>query len=163
MIPWWARNSLLRHAACCAGLFCGVLLCTGVICASGGGDSNRVHWKQIPEGQLKLDSKVPLVWNIYLPDKKKLNYLVLVLIGRRYIALDLKAKTAYAMVPEDLKAIGKDFESDPPMKPERVIPTTDWSLRDAGPAEIVKLTLGDYGRELEVQLPHIPDLRLGIY
>jgi hypothetical protein len=28
-----------------------------------------------------------------------------------------------------------------------------------GPAELVRLTLGDYGRVLEVSLPHLPDLR----
>jgi hypothetical protein len=28
-----------------------------------------------------------------------------------------------------------------------------------GPAELIKLTLGDYGRILEVELPHPRDLR----
>jgi hypothetical protein len=32
-------------------------------------------------------------------------------------------------------------------------------MHDVGPAESIKLTLGDYGRVLEVQLPHMPDMR----
>jgi hypothetical protein len=153
-----ARNSLLLKAAR------GIAVCSCVIFGVGSavansGDTSRIHWKQIPDAQLKLDSKVPLTWNVFLPDKKKLGNMVLVLVGRRYIALDIKARIAYAVVPADLQAQGKDFESDSPAKPDRVIPSTDWSERDAGPAEIVRLTLGDYGRVLEVQLPHMPDLR----
>lgn len=139
-------------------LSCGLFFGTNVLAARGA-DSGRIHWKQIQDAQLKLDSKVPLVWNVFQPDKKKLGNLVLVLLGRRYVALDIKAKVAYSVVPADLQTQGKDFESDPLTKPERVIPTTEWSERDAGPAEIIKLTLGDYGRVLEVQLPHMPDLR----
>jgi hypothetical protein len=152
------RNSLLLAAARgIAFAFCVFFAASAL--AANAGDSGRIHWKQIPDAQLKLDSKVPLTWNVYQPDKKKLGYLVLVMLGRRYIALDIKAKIAYAVVPTDLQPQGKDFESDPPAKPGRVIPTTEWSERDAGPAEIIHLTLGDYGRVLEVQLPHMPDLR----
>jgi len=43
--------------------------------------------------------------------------------------------------------------------PGRLLATSDWSVRDVGPAELIKLTLGDYGRLLEVELPHPPDLR----
>lgn len=66
------------------------------------------------------------------------------------------------MLPTDLQAVGKDFESDDLMQPSRVVPSSDWSVRDVGPAESIKLTLGDYGRSIEVQLPHMPDLR-GLY
>lgn len=152
------RNSLLWKVMRGATL-CYCVLFSANACAANGGDAGRIHWKQIPDAQLKLDSKVPLNWNVFLPDKKKLGKLVLVLVGRRYIALDIKTKIAYAVELADLKAQGKDFESDSPVKAERVIPTTEWSDRDAGPAEIVKLTLGDYGRVLEIQLPHMPDLR----
>ena len=43
----------------------------------------------------------------YQTDKKKEANLVLVLLGRRYIALDLKAKTAYNVFPSDLQAKGR--------------------------------------------------------
>jgi hypothetical protein len=150
------RGSLPRVAArgtavCCCVFFAAVAL------AAAAGDTGRIHWKQIPDAQLKLDNKVPLVWNVYQPDKKKLGNLVLVLLGRRYIALDIKTKVAYSVVPTDLQAQGKDFESDPLTKTEREIPSTDWTERDAGPAEMIRLTLSDYGRVLEVSLPHMPD------
>ncbi|HXZ11491.1 MAG TPA: hypothetical protein VEG64_03780 [Candidatus Sulfotelmatobacter sp.] len=108
---------------------------------------------------MKLDGKPPLAWNIYQTDKKKEQHLVLVLLGRRYLAIDLKAKQVYQVFPTDLRAQGKDFESDELFKKERLLPTNDWLLRDVGPAEMIRLTLGDYGRTLEVMLPHPLDLR----
>lgn len=127
-----------------------------------GNDAGRIHWKQLPVAQLKLDGKPPLAWNVYQPDKKKQSNLVLILLGHRYLALDFKAKLVYSVLPTDLQAVGKDFESDDLMQPSRVVPSSDWSVRDVGPAESIKLTLGDYGRSIEVQLPHMPDLR-GLY
>jgi hypothetical protein len=158
-----ATSNFLRWKMVLGLALCGCILFGANAFAANGGDTGRIHWKQIPDAQLKLDSKVPLNWNVFLPDKKKLGNLVLVLIGRRYIALDIKSKIAYAVELADLKAQGKDFESDSPVKSDHVIPTTEWSERDAGPAEIVKLTLGDYGRVLEIQLPHMPDIRLGLH
>jgi hypothetical protein len=82
-----------------------------------------------------------------------------VLLGRRYIALDLKAKTAYSVVPSDLQAKGADLESGDLFVQSRVLPTDAWSLRDVGPAELIKLKLSDYGTTLQIELPHPPDLR----
>jgi hypothetical protein len=132
------------------------------IAAGGADNSGRIHWKQLPGAQLKLDGKPPLTWNVYQPDKKKESNLVLVLLGHRYLALDTKARLVYAVLPDDLHALGKDFETDDLMQASRTIPSTEWIVRDVGPAESIKLTLGDYGRVLEVQLPHMPDLR-GLY
>lgn len=105
-------------------------------------------------GQVKLDGKAPLKWDLYQPDKKKLKHLVLVLLGHRYLALNLSKQTAYAVVPKDLQAQGKDLESDSLEKPERLVPSTNWTDKDVGPQERIQLTLGDYGRVLEVELPH---------
>jgi hypothetical protein len=109
---------------------------------------------------VQLDEKTPLTWNVFQPDKsQKKKNLVLVLLGRRYIALDLKAKVAYLLLLTDLKAQGPDFETDDPASLGRVLPSSDWTVRDVGPAELIKLTLQDYGRTLEVTLPHPVDLR----
>ena len=123
------------------------------------GDSGQFHWKSVPEGQIKIDGKTPLTWNVYQPDKKKDSYLVLILLGRRYIALDMRAKLAYLVYPADVQKQGDDLESGDLRKPDRVIPSKDWMLRDVGPAELVNFTLEDYGRTIEVSLPHMPDLR----
>ena len=62
-----------------------------------------------------------------------------------------------------LKADGQDYETDDLAKAETIVPSTNWTDRDVGPAEDIHVTLGDYGRTLEVELPHLMDLRRGIY
>jgi hypothetical protein len=128
-----------------------------------GGDDGTIRWKAVPVAQLKLDGKTPLTFNIYQPDKKKESNLLLILLGHRYLALDTKAKLVYSVLLTDLHAVDKDYESDDLTQPSRVIPSTEWVVRDVGPAESIRLKLGDYGRALEIQLPHMPDLRRGVY
>src|SRR6202050_2999419 len=103
------------------------------------------HWEAVNLAQVKLDDKTPLAFNVYQPDKKKDSHLVLVLLGRRYIELDIKAKLAYSVPFADVHKTGSDLESDNFAVPNRVLATSDWSVRDVGPAELIKLTLGDYG------------------
>jgi hypothetical protein len=126
-------------------------------------DSGSFHWKAVDGAQVKLDDKVPLAWNVFQLEKKKDQNLALVLLGRRYILLDDKAKLAYLVMPTDLHGSGDDFDSGNLVDPSRLIPSTDWSVRDVGPAEEIRCTLEDYGRDLSVQLPHPIDIRLGIY
>lgn len=126
------------------------------------GEGQRIRWVPTPIAQLKIDGKIPLKWNVFWPektDKRKGPAIVLILLGRRYIALDIKSRLAYSVLPTDLEAHGENFESDDLAVPDREIPSTDWAVRDVGPAELIRLTLGDYGRQIEVQLPHPPDLR----
>jgi hypothetical protein len=153
------RSSLLGRAARGGVMACCTIALVGAA-AGGPSDSGRILWKQVEGAHLQLDEKTPLTWNVFQPDKsKKKNNLVLVLLGRRYIALDTKARVAYLLLLTDLKAQGLDFESDEPASLGRVLPSSDWTVRDVGPAELIKLTLQDYGRTLEVTLPHPVDLR----
>jgi hypothetical protein len=124
-----------------------------------GNEIAEIHWKQLPDAQLKLDGKPPLTWNVYQPEKKKDLYLVLVLLGHRYLALDIKRRVVYEVPLKDLRADGKNFDTGDVMQASHEIPSADWTERDVGPAESIRLTLGDYGRVLEVELPHLPDLR----
>lgn len=87
---------------------------------------------------------------------------MLLMLGRRYIALDVKARVAYAVSPSDLRPNGGDIESGDLFVESRILPTDGWSLRDVGPAELIKLKLNDYGTALQIELPHPPDLR-GLY
>jgi hypothetical protein len=121
--------------------------------------TERFHWKAVNLAQVKLDDKTPLAFNVYQPEKKKDSHFVLLLLGRRYIELDIKSKLAYSVPAADIQKKGSEIESDNFAVPRRLIATSDWSVRDVGPAELIKLTLGDYGRLLEVELPHPPDLR----
>jgi hypothetical protein len=137
-----------------------LLICAvAFVAGAGAGDNERFLWKAVGRAQLKLEDKTPLAWNVYQTEKKKQTNLVLVQLGRRYVALDIKGKVAYYVFPSDLQAKGTDFESGDLFVASRVMPTNAWTVRDVGPAEMIKLTLGDYGRALDVELPHMPDLR----
>jgi len=160
-----ARKSAFRWLACGTLLF----LCAAFLARASrpkGDDAGRIHWSPVPEAQVRLDGKTPLTWNVYQPDKKdkkKGSTLILVLLGHRYMMLDTKARVIYEVQPADVQAQGEDLESGDLAQPERLIPSTDWSDRDVGAAELFRLTLEDYGRVLDVELPHPLDIRLGIY
>jgi hypothetical protein len=127
-----------------------------------GDEAGRIHWKQIDEGEVKLDGKPPIASGVYQPDKKSKKKdadLALILLGRRYLMLDAKARLVYSVLPSDLQKQGNDIETGDLAQSSRLVPSSDWSVRDVGPAELIKLTLGDYGRILEVELPHPRDLR----
>ena|ERR1700722_3182967 len=123
----------------------------------------QIHWKPVEQAQLRLDDKTPLKWSVYQPDKKKdkklASELILVLLGHRYLMLDTKARLVYVVPLAELHAQGGDFDSADLARPNNAIPSTDWTQRDVGPAELYRLTLGDYNHVMEVSLPHPPDLR----
>lgn len=149
-----------RHIALAVRL--GMLVALGCAlsaASSAGGDSGRIHWKAVDGAILKLDGKPPLTWSVYQPDKKKRANLILILLGHRYLVLNTKTKTVYGVVPTDLHADGKDFQTDDLQASSKKIASRNWTMRDIGPAESIKLTLGDYGGVLDIQLPHMPDLR----
>jgi hypothetical protein len=128
--------------------------------AGAAGDSDRIHWKQVDESEVKLDGKPPLAANVYQPDKKsKKKDLVLILLGHRYLMLDTKSRFVYLVPLTDVTKQGADIETGDLAQPSRIIPSTDWTSHDVGPAQLIKLTLGDYNRILEVELPHPVDLR----
>ena len=153
-----AQNSILKIA--CAGMLA-FFLATSASTRAQSASGPRVHWTQLTDSQLKLDSKPPITWAVFQPDKKskkKGSDQILVLVGHRYMMLDLNAKLAYVVFPENIQAQGKDFESGDLANASNLIPSSDWTVRDVGPAELVRLTLGDYGRVLDVSLSHPPDL-----
>lgn len=147
-------------------VFCGLLIClfpnsAPLAAQSASSSGQQIHWSQLGDAQLKLDSKPPLGWAVYQPDKKtkkKGTDLLLVLVGHRYMMLDVKNKLAYQVLTADIHAQGSDFESNDLARKENLIPTTEWSIRDVGPAELIRFTLGDYGRVLDVSISHPPDL-----
>ena len=158
-----ALRPLLRLSALA---LIGLVLLTPFSRRSGAQDAGgQIRWKSVEMAQVRIDDKAPLKWNVYQPDKKgskdkKRNAsLVLVLLGHRYLMIDTKARLVYLVPLAELHASGQDFDSDDLAQENEVIPSTDWTQRDVGPAELYRLTLGDYGRVLEVSLPHMPDLR----
>ena len=151
-------NSLLRALAC-ALIAAFLLAAAGAVNATPPADTDHFLWKSVPVAQCKLDDKIPLAWNIYQTAEKKQTQYVLILLGRRYIALDLKTHQAYVVFLSDLTKQGSDLESGDLFQASRILPTENWTLRDVGPAELIRLTLKDYNRQLQIELPHPPDLR----
>jgi hypothetical protein len=122
-------------------------------------DSARIHWTTVTEAQVKVDQTTPLTWSVYQAGKgdkldKKLSSLVLVLVGHRYLLLDLKSKCVYEVPLTALHAQGGGFDSGDLISSSQLIRSSDWTSRNAGPAELYRLTLGDYGRVLQLTLPH---------
>jgi hypothetical protein len=169
--PFCAHSRPARHVRLVVLLFSAALL-AGLVAwriagpVAGMRADDLFHWKQVTQGEVKIDDKPPIGSGLYQPLKKgkkkdtDINTnLVLVLLGHRYLMIDLKERTIYQVLPSDLKAQGSDFESDDLAQPSRVVPTSDWNSRDVGPAELITVTLGDYGRTLTIEIPHTPDLR----
>jgi hypothetical protein len=153
-------RAVFRGQAVRAVFFWGAAIAALSLAAHG---AEKYRWKAVTEAQVKIDDKIPLTWNIYQPDKKKDANLVLLLLGHRWLMVDTKAKLVYQVAPGSLHAQGQDYETDDLAKPDTVVPSDNWIDRDVGPAEDIHITLGDYGRMLEVELPHLMDLRRGIY
>lgn len=164
MSDYIKHNRYLKSVA----LRISVLICilVALVASSGASpDTASIHWQQVTEAQVKVDDKIPLTWNIYQPDKKnkKDSNLVLILLGHRYLLVDTKSKLVYEVPLSQLHTQGKEIDTEGLPGAARSIPSSNWSFRDVGPAELIQVTLGDYGRTLTLALPHIPDIRLGIY
>src|ERR1700722_14154821 len=121
-------------------------LLAAVAAAGAAQNTGRTTWTEVSGAQVKLGDKIPIMWSLYQPDKKDKKKdkddLVLVLLGRRYLLLDTKSRTVYEVKKSDLQAQGTGFTSDDNLAgASRTIPTTEWSIRDVGPAEKIDLTL----------------------
>lgn len=147
-----------------AGLLFCVVVALGAL-AHAGAETTSIHWQQVAEAQVKVDDKTPLTWSIYQPDKKnkKESNLVLILLGHRYVLFDTKTKLVYEVPLTQLRTQGKEIDTDGLPESARPIPASDWTFRDVGPAEMIQVKLGDYGRTITLALPHQIDIRLGIY
>ena len=148
---------ITRHAA----LALAACLLFAVLAPTRAAAADKVIWKINDTAQIKLEVRVPKTWGIYTIEKRK--NLVLMLLGHRYIILDLKSHTVYEIQLDSITKHGDEIETDEPSAIGREIPSSDWVERDVGPAERVLVKLGDYGRTLELVLPHPIDLRRGIY
>jgi hypothetical protein len=158
-IPGKLDRSSARPPAIALAL---TLLAFAFLCAprrASADESASIHWGTVTEAQVKVDQTTPLTWGVYEAEKKgkpdkKLANLVLVLIGHRYLLIDLKAKRVYEVPRKELHAQGDGLDSgDLPAK-SRLLPTSDWIWRNVGPAELYRVTLGDYGLMFQLTLPH---------
>ena len=138
---------------------CALLLPALAPLAARAGES-EIHWQSVTQAQVKVDQTTPLAWGVYQaegkkdkPDKKLSNQ-VLVLIGHRYLLMDLKHKQVFEVPLKQLHHQQDGIDSGDLLAASRLVPTSDWTWRDVGPAELYKMTMGDYGRILQLTVPH---------
>jgi hypothetical protein len=121
-----------------------------------------IVWKPINNAILEVSGrKPPKNWSVLEDDKQKSR--VLVQLDNRYLMLDAKTKQVFEMSPSQIQPHGKNFQSADPSSTERALPSTDWDMRDLGPAERIEVLLTDDNTKLDVQLPHPLDLRVPLH
>lgn len=121
-----------------------------------------IIWKPIDRAILEVTGrKPPKTWGVLQDAKKKAR--VLVQLDDRYLVLDAKTKQVFEISASQLQPHGKDFQSADPSTSERPVPSTDWDMRDLGPAERIEVRLMTDNTMLDVQLPHPLDLRVPLH
>lgn len=120
--------------------------------------TSTIIWKPVGDAILKITGrKPPKTWNVYQDAKKKQR--VLVQMDNRYLILDAKTKEVYEITASQFQARKKLFQSPDPAATQHALPSTDWDMRDIGPAERIQVRLTGENIFLDVELPHPLDLR----
>jgi hypothetical protein len=136
-------------------------LCLAVLNIALAADKEKVIWKPVPDAILQVDSRAPKVWNVFQAGKK-FDPLLLQL-GSRYLVIYVRNMEIYEIKPEQLQHKGDDLLWRDTDKPEKAVPTSDWSTKDVGSASRILVKLSAEGRLINIQIPQVPDLRRGIY
>jgi hypothetical protein len=122
--------------------------------------TDKIIWKPIPQVVLRIDEQAPKLWNVYRAGKKA--DLLLLQIGARMLVIYIRNLEVYEIQPEHVDHKGVDLLWREADKPEKPLPTSDWSTRDVGSAWRIRVTLAAEGRMVDLQIPRLPDLR-GLY
>jgi hypothetical protein len=122
--------------------------------------AEKVTWKPVDDALLRIDDRAPKQWSLYHAGKK-LDPLLLQL-GSRVLVIYVRNQAVYEIPPAQVEHKGEDLLWRETDKPEKPLPTSDWSTRDVGSAWRVRLKLAEEGRLVDIQIPQMPDLR-GLY
>jgi hypothetical protein len=136
-------------------------LCLAVLNIALAADKEKVTWKPVPDAILQVDSRAPKVWNVFQAGKK-FDPLLLQL-GSRYLVIYVRSMEIYEIKPEQLQHKGDNLLWRDTDKPDKPVPTSDWSTKDVGSASRILVKLSAEGRLVNIQIPQVPDLRRGIY
>ena len=109
---------------------------------------------------LRIDDQAPKIWNVYRTGKKADP--LLLQIGGRLLVFYIHNQEVYEIKPEQVDHKGADLLWREADKPEKPVPTSDWSARDVGSAWRIRVKLAAEGRMVDLQIPQLPDLR-GLY
>lgn len=122
--------------------------------------ADQIVWKPIPQVVLRVDDQAPKLWNVYRTGKKADP--LLLQLGARMLVIYIHDQAVYEIKPEQLEHKGEDLLWREADRPEKPLPTSDWSTRDVGSAWRVRFKLAAEGRRVDIQIPQLPDLR-GLY
>jgi hypothetical protein len=136
-------------------------LCLAVLNIALAADKEKVTGKPVPDAILQVDSRAPKVWNVFQAGKK-FDPLLLQL-GSRYLVIYVRSMEIYEIKPEQLQHKGDNLLWRDTDKPDKPVPTSDWSTKDVGSASRILVKLSAEGRLVNIQIPQVPDLRRGIY
>jgi hypothetical protein len=115
--------------------------------------ADKITWKSVPNAILKITGrKPPKVWNVYQDEKNK--ECVLVEMDSRYLILNAKTKEVFEITASQFQAHGKGFQSVNPASTQHALPSSDWDIRDIGPAERIQARLTADAILFDVELPH---------
>ncbi len=119
------RIRLKAVGTCAASLF---LLAAGLRAAA----KDTIVWKPIPDAILQVDSRAPKIWNVFQAGKK--TDPLLLQLGNRYLVIYVRATQIFEIKPEQLQHKGDDLVWREADKPDKPLPTSDWSTKDVGSA-----------------------------
>ena len=122
--------------------------------------AGQIVWKPIPQVILHIDDQAPKLWNVYRTGKK--TDPLLLQLGARMLVIYIHNQAVYEIKPGQLEHKGQDLLWHEADRPEKPLPTADWSTRDVGSAWRVRFKLAAEGRRVDIQIPQLPDLR-GLY
>ena len=139
-----------------ANIFFGIAGLLFVLTASSHA-ADKIVWKPFPQVVLRVDDQAPKLWNIYRTGKKADP--LLLQLGARMLVIYIHDQAVYEIKPEQLEHKGENLLWRQADRPEKPLPTSDWSTRDIGSAWRVRLKLAAEGRLVDIQIPQLPDLR----
>jgi hypothetical protein len=149
-------ESMLKMGLKRGGIIAGLLF----VLAAGSNAADMIVWKPIPQVVLHVDDQAPKLWNIYRSGKKADP--LLVQLGARMLIIYIRDQKVYEIKPEQLEHKGQDLLWRDTDRPERPLPTSDWTTRDIGSAWRVRVKLAAESHTIDIEIPQLPDLR-GLY
>jgi hypothetical protein len=138
----------------------GIILALGFVLTGSLHAADKIVWKPIPQVVLRIDDQAPKIWNVYRAGKKADP--LLLQIGARMLVIYIHNQEVYEIQPEQVGHKGVDLLWREADKPEKPVPTSDWTTRDVGSAWRIRVKLAAEGRMVDLQIPQLPDLR-GLY
>jgi len=113
---------------------------------------NPLTWKPAQQAILRVDDQALKEWDVFQVEKKNDRFLVQ--LGGRFLLLDAAQKQVFELVPATIERKGSDLLWDPADRPAKPLATSNWAVRDVGPAQRIRVRLDAEGRALDLQVPH---------